>query len=243
MKGFKDKNKKFHPINNKKGVRKSRDQNAKTQGVRLKRSDGSRIKKIKIWKFDDAPKELQEKILEKNRDINVGFGDDFWADYDGIIYDRKTNIGDYDVFENYGNKYYDLDRGQYIQFPDLQIKDEKKLAKMLGIPESLQLKVDFNFVSEGERTTELEFTEESTLEVVREDDTYEDYLKYVDKEDKSLTKADWEKLQKAISKWSDLMHQAWVSLRDNYEYQFTDEAVKETLIANDYDFDEDGDMA
>lgn len=35
MKGFKDKNKKFHPIKNNKGVRKSRDQFTKTQGVKM----------------------------------------------------------------------------------------------------------------------------------------------------------------------------------------------------------------
>lgn len=39
MKGFKDKNKKFHPIGQKSGVRKSRDQKEKTKGVRLKRSE------------------------------------------------------------------------------------------------------------------------------------------------------------------------------------------------------------
>ena len=38
MKGFKDSNNKFHPMTEyKKGTRKSRDQSAKTQGVRLKR--------------------------------------------------------------------------------------------------------------------------------------------------------------------------------------------------------------
>jgi len=37
MKGFKDSNNKFHPITQTKGVRKSRDQTAKTIGIRLKK--------------------------------------------------------------------------------------------------------------------------------------------------------------------------------------------------------------
>lgn len=37
MKGFKDSNNKFHPITQSKGVRKSRDQSAKTQGVKITR--------------------------------------------------------------------------------------------------------------------------------------------------------------------------------------------------------------
>jgi len=37
LKGFKDSNNKFHPITQSKGVRKSRDQSTKTQGVKLVR--------------------------------------------------------------------------------------------------------------------------------------------------------------------------------------------------------------
>lgn len=256
MKGFKDKDKKFHPIKESRGVRKSRDSSSKTQGIKMtsgvrkksdsKNADGSVFKQIKVWKFDDAPPDLQEKIIEKNRDINVKYEDNFWADYDGIIYDKQTNIADYDVFNNYGKKYYDLDRGQYIQFPDLEIKDEKKLAEMLGIPESLRKKISFNFTSERENNTELEFYDEENGETIRDDDTYEDYIKYVNDEDRAfsteLSKSEFEKLQKAIEKWSDLMHDAWKSLRDNYEYQFTDEAIKETIEANDYTFNEDGEI-
>jgi len=44
MKGFKDSNNKFHPITQSKGVRKSRDQTAKTIGIRLKRKNSPRRK-------------------------------------------------------------------------------------------------------------------------------------------------------------------------------------------------------
>jgi len=43
MKGF-TKDKKFRPMNNSKGVRKSRDQKEKTQGVRMKKTNVSSIK-------------------------------------------------------------------------------------------------------------------------------------------------------------------------------------------------------
>jgi len=39
----------------------------------------------------------------------------------------------------------------------------------------------------------------------------------------------------------DLVDDAWTGLRDDYEYQFTDEALKEKAQA-DYDFDENGDI-
>lgn len=43
MKGFKDSSGKFHPITNNNGVRKSRDQTTKTEGVRMKRNQKENI--------------------------------------------------------------------------------------------------------------------------------------------------------------------------------------------------------
>ncbi len=60
MKGFKDSSNKFHPITQSKGVRKSRDQKAKTQGIRLQR----------IFQDDpDAIPKLEKKLerLEKEK--------------------------------------------------------------------------------------------------------------------------------------------------------------------------------
>jgi len=250
LKGFKDSSGKFHPITDYKGVRKSRDQSAKTQGVRLKRSDGSRIKKVefKVWKFDDASPELQEKILEKNRDINLGF-DNYWAEYDGLIYDKKTKLADYDVFNNYSKKYYELDQGQYIQFPDLEIKDDKKLAKMLGIPESLRKKIDFRFKSERENTTKIEFVDYEWNGQIDIEESYSDYKEplYAEAqysgEAKPLTEKEFNVLGKASEKWDDMMNDALRSLSDSYDYQSSDEGVKETLEANEYEFDEEGNIA
>jgi len=47
MKGFKDSSGKFHPITEHKGVRKSRDQKAKTKGVRMKRLTQLQVDEIK----------------------------------------------------------------------------------------------------------------------------------------------------------------------------------------------------
>lgn len=63
MKGFKDSSNKFHPITDyKKGVRKSRDQSAKTQGVKITRNarviTGSKLKDVSIsehnWGFETS---------------------------------------------------------------------------------------------------------------------------------------------------------------------------------------------
>jgi hypothetical protein len=38
----------------------------------------------------------------------------------------------------------------------------------------------------------------------------------------------------------DKIHEAWVSLRNDYEYQTSEKAIKETIEANEYEFYVDG---
>jgi len=62
LKGFKDSSNKFHPITQSKGVRKSRDQSAKIQGVKITRKarviTGSKLKDVSIsehyWGFETS---------------------------------------------------------------------------------------------------------------------------------------------------------------------------------------------
>jgi len=159
---------KFHPHTDyKKGVRKSRDQIAKTEGVRLKRTDGSRIKKLefKVWKFDDAPDDLKEKILEKLRLSRMEFGDDFFAQDQGLIFDddEKKDYNDIGLNAPFP-KFYDVDSNRgtdFVQFRDLKIEDESRFAKYLRINKKLQNKISFEFENDNNRdmdNTTLEIT-------------------------------------------------------------------------------------
>jgi len=251
-KGFKKKigNKiKFVPTNGStKSSISSKDIRSKK---RVEKSSGDDLKQRKmhttkdIWTYDEAPQELKDKIIEKLREDEYEYSDDFFAEYDGIIYDKKSDIGDYDVFKNYNKKYYDLDRGQYIQFPDLEIKDEAKLYKMLELPKSLMDKVDIRFNSERESNTRIEFWEDEGQTTLRLGDfPYSEYKEASEKYDeKPMSEKEFNALENATEKWDDMMHNAWSSLRDNYEYQFTDEALIEKARSNEYDFDEDGNIA
>ena len=58
MKGFKDSNNKFHPITNKKGVRKSRDQKTKLDGVKIRKLRGH-----DAW-VTRAPPDPEQEALE-----------------------------------------------------------------------------------------------------------------------------------------------------------------------------------
>ena len=256
MKGHMEKDG-FHPHTDYKGVRKSRDQQAKTEGVRLKRSDGSRIKKLqfKVWKYDDAPEELQEKIIEKLRQSKFEFGDNFFAEDEGIIFDEKEKKDGSDIgLKNLFPKYYDVgsNRGtDFVQF-EFDIEDEKKLAKYLGISEKLRSKIQFGFKNDstrfgGDNNTKLEIRDATNGEVVDLDEDFIanpkgfDNFAVVPKEDRP-TMTEYEQLQNAMEKWDDLMSMALRHLTLNYEDQFTDATLAEDARANEYEFDEDGNI-
>ncbi len=73
-----------------------------------------KTKTINLYKFDELTKEAQQKALDKYRYFNV---DDYYWSYIELL--------DSDIFSNDMKKYFDLDRGSYIQFIDLEVKDYK----------------------------------------------------------------------------------------------------------------------
>ena len=243
MKGFKDENKIFHPIRDTKGVRKSRDQSAKQEGVRIrKKKEKFETRTYKVWKYDDAPEEVQEKILENWREHHSG--QDEWFTQDDFLLDGGDTKGN--AIFRWKDLYYDLDRGQYIQFNDLQVKNEDEFYKLLGIPKKLQNKISYSFDNPRgsygfEHNTEIEFRE-PLGDTLAKDGTYEDYMKYVNDEDKNdaLTRNEFEVLQKAMEKFSDMVHNAWVHLKGNYEMEFEKDYIIDQINANDYSFTEDG---
>jgi len=222
----------------------------------ITKSDPDELKQRKmtttkdIWTYDDAPDELKEKIIEKLRENKYEFGDNFFAEDQGLIYDEQEKKD----FEDIGlesnsvfPKYYDVgsNRGtDYVQF-ELKIADEKKFATYLGIPESLRLKVDFAFENDNRHdpdNTTLKIHETTDrIEIDPEEEFDKEMFDHLDKEDR-INEDDYNRLRSASEKFDDLMHSALTHLVTNYEYQFSDEALIEDAQA-DMDFDEDGNIA
>jgi hypothetical protein len=200
-----------------------------TSDVHMKETE-KRFKHVEIWKFDDAPEEVKQKILEKHRDINVTDAQ-MLTDGDWLL--------DSDIFDWDRNKvYFDLDRGQYIQFNNLSVKDPESFRKLLGISKPLWKKISFTFKNwtgggSSATNTAIEFTEES-------DRGYSELDEYG--KGGELSEKESEQISQAYEKFSDMIHKSWVGLRDTYEAQMSDEDVGETLRINEYDFDENGDI-
>ena len=88
-KGF-TKDGKFRPTGNN-GKKSSRDKSITP--------DGSSIKtvKFKVWKYEDAPDDLQEKILENQRNSIAEDSDNFFAEDEGLIFDKDEKKDGSDI--------------------------------------------------------------------------------------------------------------------------------------------------
>lgn len=133
MKGFKDSSGTFHPITDYKGVRKSRDQKAKSTGIRFQKSS---MKK--------EPKYLTVERLRSFNDNTPFFSDrdnSYWTV--GKIWDRLER-------EDFSN---DSERNDWLvdYFGDIYLgmetrKDLKYKIKIEGIPDSMSFWNDYKYM-------------------------------------------------------------------------------------------------
>ena len=144
-KGFKDEDGKFHPTEKKGGVSSKQlstnpeSSNPDSKKASELKKEKGRIKEIRVFKFDELEPDVQEKVIERERQNKAQFLDPiFFAEDEGILtqVDTKTKFFGNEVFKNVIPKFYDVasNRGtDFIQFelefkePELG-KSEKKLT-------------------------------------------------------------------------------------------------------------------
>lgn len=246
-KGFKDEDGKFHPIEDRTSSisSKSLKTNPENSNPDSKRANDlkeqkQRFKQLPIWKYDDADEELKQKILDNWRN-KYSAQDTFYAQDDGILYSKDQKIVGYEIFNGNIPKYWDVGSGhEYIQF-ELDIKDNEKFKKAFGITDSLWNKIDVHFENERENNTQIYFTDVEGNRIDLEGDIQE-INKYLDDPESKLAGFEFINLMKTESKFNDLIDDALINLRGNYEAEFEDENIIATIKANEYDFDEDGNI-
>lgn len=188
-----------------------------------------KVDKYKVYSFKNLPEDSKEKALEKYYAINVEDGDwyedDFLVDM-GVpkkIQDKSFKIKQGGTIFKWDKIYFDIDRGDYIQFKNLRVEDEDSFRQTLGVSKKTWDKTDYYFKDNG-----------------REGDTY---VEFEEKEGKEFTESEKVELEKAQENFSELMHQSKKGLRANYEYLTSRESIEETFEANDYRFTEKGEIA
>ena len=189
-------------------------------------------KTIQLFKFEELSENAQAKVLDNERYINVD--GDFWYDYDGKTGFSSDEIKKYhlkgeesDDLLTYKKLYFDLDRGQYIQFIGCEFNHEETARKYLGIPKKLWDNINWHFTNRDFGGSSHENTK-IVFECLYDDRDFNE------KEQKII--------DQAVERFDNKVFEAWKGLRDSYEYATSDEEVKNTIEANDYTFREDGTM-
>lgn len=271
-KGFKDVLGKFRPTERKlikpvkqdEEMKKLEEQFSKEvsekRAEELKRLKG-RTKETRVFKFGELDDDVQEKVLEKERQAIAEFNDDFFAQDEGILFDEDEKKDGRDIgLKNLFPTTYDVasNRGtDFIQF-ELEIDDEKKFNKYLGLPKSLDDKVHTEFENDREgNNTRLVFRDntggntEGTGGEIDISGEASSILEHYDEEgfdedEKTFQKDDIPTVEEArnmvsaFDKFDDLMIDSLRHLTRNYEFQFEEESIKENLDANEREFTADG---
>lgn len=165
---------------------------------------------IKIYKFDELSKEAQQKALQSYANFNVDY--DWWQ----FVYEDANNIGltitGFDTAQK-------SITGRLADVYEACVK----ILKEHGEESTTRKLATKYFKEQGELVTR--FSDGINTEVVAEDkeDEYDERIEEIEKE---FTR--------------ELLEEYLLILTHEYEYLTSEESIKESLIANEYDFTEDG---
>ena len=188
----------------------------------MQKQEKGRIKEIRVYKFDELEPDAQQKVLDDHRSINVDYNG--WWEQDGLLAPESFSSKGEPLFNyNFREVEFDLEYRGYLKFGNLKVANYEAFRLLLGIPEDLWERIDYQFDNTGRNSdTALSLTS----------NTMEDF-----------NETERKIIEKAEDKFKTLMEQAKQELKDNYNYLTSDESIKDTLEANEYEFEANGSIA
>ena len=177
-----------------------------------------------VYTFEELSEEAQQKAIENNYEINVDY---YWY-YDEIL---EEIASDYGVNLIWSDLCFDLDRGSYLYMDNhdhgrsgqtSDIEDAQKFLKRAGI--DLRTRDARELLSNG-------------LSLATKHYGGGDGANYVDTDYCDISAKTDDLLQATINELCDKLLE---QLRADYEWRTSEEAIRETLIENEYEFYEDG---
>lgn len=189
--------------------------------------------RTKVYKFEELNKEAQNVAIEKVRQGYYEYNDfaswaiDDCALLEPVEKDLMNLFGkDYNfpLIKNNRKVYFSLGRDRYINISNaMEIQNNSQFLKWLGINESEFLDEDgFNILNYkiGEDTIEFDTTDYS-IEFTTEQEVV---------------------LESATKKFEEHCEYILKIIEEEIDYRFTDEAIKEDILSNDYEFLSNGKM-
>lgn len=187
---------------------------------------------IKLYSFDELTEEAKEIAVDNVRNQD-GYGDDFgsWAVDDCSLLEPLHEelvelFGEdykFPLIENTRKKiYFSLDRNWFLDVENaIDVSNDEQFLTWLGIPKDLQDKVYYNIYTPNYRNSD------TTIEF--------DFESVVSDEEESI-------LEDAKVKFDNHIEDVLKRIESDVEYRYSNEAVIEDIIANDYEFLENGEL-
>lgn len=183
----------------------------------------------KLYEFSELSDAAKQKALEILRYTNVDYD---WWDYDGHMGFSADEIRKHHLTEDeskhelvkFKELHFDLDRAAYVQFDGAQFSNDETARKYLGVPKSIWERTDWSFSNVCHGGNNCNSTE----------------LEYEWRGDHDLTPRQSAILDRAVERFKDKVHECYRNLQQSYDYLTSDEAIKESIEANEFEFTETG---
>jgi len=192
---------------------------------------------VTYYKFDELSEAAKEHAIEKLSDINVDFewhdftiddiktiGKIIGIDIDNVYFSGFSSQGDGACFEGH----YAYKKGSLKEIKEYAPKDET----LHTITESL-------FKLQAKNFFKLTASVKHSGHYYHENCTIIDVSYYDYNDNDRLTDSIEQDLKELLR---DFMRWSYRLLEKDYEYLTSEEAIKETILANEYEFDENGNL-
>ena len=192
---------------------------------------------INTYKFKELKKEVKEKVIDDNREVNVNYE---WWEFDVVdLKDRIKAELDLDI----ENVYFELmSRGNNIHIDSQEVIGGlcSKYPKLydLEIPNKFGLFCNYLGGGLSGGLNGSEFDEEH---IVMEEEYAED--ESINKEvEMVMNNKIKHNIMKDLTKLQEMLKNFYIGLNESYDYLMSDESIIETIECNDYRFKECGEM-
>lgn len=176
----------------------------------------------KVYSFEELSEQAKVKAIEAVRSSYYEWNEFMeWAIDDCALLEPPQkeleevigNSYDFPLLKNNRKVYCSLDRDRYIDISNaMEVTNDTHFLTWLGLKEQLRKKINYTI-----REDSIEFN------------YYED-----------LTEEEEECLSEATSKFEDHCSEILNRIEADYEYRFTDEAVIDDILSNEWEFLENG---
>lgn len=195
-----------------------------------------RTETMEIYKFEELDKNIQQKVIEKNYDINVNYYD-WWDSTQEDFYRILDILGYYDI-KSYFSGFHSQGDGASFQANWNYNKNMMKLIKEYA-PLDYELQDIAKILTDLSRRNFYKLSAKiiQTGYYCHEFTMYVDYVEKFNGTEPTQDSEDiFKECSRRLARWY------YSQLNNDYDFLTSEDSIVDTIIANEYEFYADGEM-